>query len=36
LILCAESRKEMDEWISAIKAIQSREFYSVSVCNVSN
>ncbi|XP_076811636.1 diacylglycerol kinase delta-like isoform X2 [Clavelina lepadiformis] len=28
IILCAESRKEMDEWISAIKAVQAREFYS--------
>nr|CAB3237538.1 diacylglycerol kinase delta [Phallusia mammillata] len=27
LILCAESRKEMDEWISAIKAVQAGEFY---------
>uniref|UniRef100_H2YKX5 Diacylglycerol kinase n=1 Tax=Ciona savignyi TaxID=51511 RepID=H2YKX5_CIOSA len=28
LILCAESRSEMDEWISAFKAVRSREFYS--------
>lgn len=27
LILCADSRREMDEWISAIKAVQCGEFY---------
>ena len=28
LILCAESRKKMDEWISAIKAVQNNDFVS--------
>ncbi|XP_039264039.2 diacylglycerol kinase delta-like isoform X1 [Styela clava] len=27
LIVCADSRREMDEWISAIKAVQCGEFY---------
>nr|XP_018668628.1 diacylglycerol kinase delta isoform X2 [Ciona intestinalis] len=28
MILCAASRSEMDEWISALKAVQGGEFYS--------
>ncbi|XP_063242323.1 diacylglycerol kinase eta isoform X2 [Bacillus rossius redtenbacheri] len=27
LVLCAESRREMEEWISALKAASSREYY---------
>jgi len=31
LVLCAQSRCEMEEWISAMKAASSREFYEVSM-----
>jgi hypothetical protein len=31
LVLCAQSRCEMEEWISAMKAASSREFYEVSL-----
>lgn len=27
LILCAENRKEMEDWISSLKSVQSREHY---------
>jgi len=27
LVLCAESRREMEDWLSALKAASSREFY---------
>lgn len=30
LILCAENRKEMEDWISSLKSVQSREHYEVS------
>ncbi|CAE1169525.1 dgkA [Acanthosepion pharaonis] len=30
LILCAESRKEMEDWITAIKTASSNEYYDVS------
>ena len=29
LILCAENRKEMEDWISSLKSVQSREHYEV-------
>lgn len=29
LILCADSRKEMDEWLGAIKSVRNGEFYEV-------
>lgn len=38
LILCAENRKEMEDWISSLKSVQSREHYEVSFrlqCTVS-
>lgn len=31
LMLCAESRKEMEDWISALKSVQKWETYEVSV-----
>uniref|UniRef100_A0A8C7XU85 Diacylglycerol kinase n=1 Tax=Oryzias sinensis TaxID=183150 RepID=A0A8C7XU85_9TELE len=31
LILCAENRKEMEDWISSLKSVQSREHYEVRV-----
>jgi hypothetical protein len=31
LVLCAESRREMEDWISAMKAVSSREYYEVSL-----
>nr|CAD7405485.1 unnamed protein product [Timema cristinae] len=31
LVLCAESRKEMEEWISALKAASARDYYEVSL-----
>lgn len=31
LILCAENRKEMEDWISSLKSVQSREHYEVSL-----
>lgn len=30
LILCAENRKEMEDWITSLKSVQSREHYEVS------
>ncbi|XP_060744246.1 diacylglycerol kinase delta-like isoform X4 [Tachysurus vachellii] len=30
LILCAENRKEMEEWISALRSVQSREHFEAS------
>lgn len=30
-MLCAESRKEMEDWISALKSVQKWETYEVSV-----
>lgn len=30
-MLCADSRKDMEEWISAIKTAASRDYYEVSV-----
>ncbi|XP_055333563.1 diacylglycerol kinase delta-like isoform X2 [Paramacrobiotus metropolitanus] len=29
LILCAEKRRDMEEWITALKAVSSREYYDV-------
>ena len=29
LVLCADSRREMEEWIAALKAAASKEFYDV-------
>ncbi|XP_054642748.1 diacylglycerol kinase eta isoform X3 [Dunckerocampus dactyliophorus] len=29
LILCAENRKEMEDWISSLKSVQSREHYEL-------
>ncbi|XP_036401222.1 diacylglycerol kinase eta-like isoform X1 [Megalops cyprinoides] len=34
LILCAENRKEMEDWISSIKSVQSREHYETAQFNV--
>uniref|UniRef100_A0A8C6YB01 Diacylglycerol kinase n=1 Tax=Naja naja TaxID=35670 RepID=A0A8C6YB01_NAJNA len=34
LILCAENRKEMEDWISSLKSVQSREHYEVTQFNV--
>lgn len=31
LMLCAESRKEMEDWISALKSVQKWETYEVIV-----
>jgi len=30
LVLCADSRREMEEWISALKTAAKKEFYDVS------
>lgn len=30
-MLCAESRKEMEDWIGALKSVQKWETYEVSV-----
>ena len=30
LVLCADSRREMEEWISALKTAANKEFYDVS------
>lgn len=30
LVLCAETRREMEEWISALKAAANKEYYDVS------
>lgn len=29
LILCAENRKEMEDWIAALKSVQNREHFEV-------
>nr|XP_045001743.1 diacylglycerol kinase eta isoform X5 [Jaculus jaculus] len=34
LMLCAENRKEMEDWISALKSVQTREPYEVAQFNV--
>ncbi|XP_001363069.2 diacylglycerol kinase eta isoform X2 [Monodelphis domestica] len=34
LVLCAENRKEMEEWISLLKSVQSRELYEAAQFNV--
>ncbi|XP_064166789.1 diacylglycerol kinase eta isoform X2 [Anguilla rostrata] len=34
LILCAETRKEMEDWISSLKSVQSREHYETAQFNV--
>uniref|UniRef100_A0A8C4P1D3 Diacylglycerol kinase n=1 Tax=Dicentrarchus labrax TaxID=13489 RepID=A0A8C4P1D3_DICLA len=34
LILCAENRKEMEDWISSLKSVQSREHYETAQFNV--
>ncbi|XP_043927637.1 diacylglycerol kinase eta [Protopterus annectens] len=34
LILCAENRKEMEDWITALKSVQSREHYETAQFNV--
>uniref|UniRef100_A0A670Y8G5 Diacylglycerol kinase n=1 Tax=Pseudonaja textilis TaxID=8673 RepID=A0A670Y8G5_PSETE len=34
LILCAENRKEMEDWISSLKSVQSREHYEAAQFNV--
>ncbi|KAM7181266.1 diacylglycerol kinase eta isoform 4-T4 [Macrochelys suwanniensis] len=31
LILCAENRKEMEDWISSLKSVQSREHYEIAM-----
>ena len=33
LVLCAESRREMEDWIAALKAAASHEYYDVSAIN---
>ncbi|CAB1329063.1 unnamed protein product, partial [Coregonus sp. 'balchen'] len=33
LILCAENRKEMEDWISSLKSVQSREHYETAQFN---
>lgn len=33
-MLCAESRKEMEDWIGALKSVQKWETYEVSVVNI--
>uniref|UniRef100_A0A8D0ED20 PH domain-containing protein n=1 Tax=Salvator merianae TaxID=96440 RepID=A0A8D0ED20_SALMN len=33
-ILCAENRKEMEDWISSLKSVQSREHYEAAQFNV--
>ena len=30
LVLCADTRREMEEWIAALKAAASKEYYDVS------
>ena len=30
LVLCADSRKEMEDWIMALKSAANREYYDVS------
>uniref|UniRef100_A0A8C9VX14 Diacylglycerol kinase n=1 Tax=Scleropages formosus TaxID=113540 RepID=A0A8C9VX14_SCLFO len=34
LILCAENRKEMEDWIGSLKSVQSREHYETAQFNV--
>ncbi|XP_061679953.1 diacylglycerol kinase eta isoform X3 [Syngnathoides biaculeatus] len=34
LILCAENRKEMEDWISSLKSVQSREHFETAQFNV--
>uniref|UniRef100_A0A8C9VWS4 Diacylglycerol kinase n=1 Tax=Scleropages formosus TaxID=113540 RepID=A0A8C9VWS4_SCLFO len=34
LILCAENRKEMEDWISSLKSVQSRDHYETAQFNV--
>uniref|UniRef100_A0AAR2L4B0 Diacylglycerol kinase n=1 Tax=Pygocentrus nattereri TaxID=42514 RepID=A0AAR2L4B0_PYGNA len=34
LILCAENRKEMEEWMAALKSVQNREHFEVRLCNL--
>ncbi|KAJ7324542.1 hypothetical protein JRQ81_017562 [Phrynocephalus forsythii] len=34
LILCAENRKDMEDWISSLKSVQSREHYETAQFNV--
>ncbi|KAM3837246.1 diacylglycerol kinase eta [Vipera latastei] len=34
LILCAENRKEMEDWITSLKSVQSREHYEAAQFNV--
>ncbi|XP_031814292.1 diacylglycerol kinase eta isoform X3 [Sarcophilus harrisii] len=34
LVLCAENRKEMEDWISLLKSVQSRELYEAAQFNV--
>uniref|UniRef100_A0A3Q2DFF6 PH domain-containing protein n=1 Tax=Cyprinodon variegatus TaxID=28743 RepID=A0A3Q2DFF6_CYPVA len=34
LILCAENRKEMEDWITSLKSVQSREHYETAQFNV--
>lgn len=36
LILCAENRKEMEDWISSLKSVQSREHYEVRGIHLTN
>lgn len=38
LILCAYTRKEMEEWISALKSVANKDFYEVryEVTSISN
>lgn len=36
LILCAENRKEMEDWISSLKSVQSREHYEVRDIHLTN
>uniref|UniRef100_A0A2K6FHV9 PH domain-containing protein n=1 Tax=Propithecus coquereli TaxID=379532 RepID=A0A2K6FHV9_PROCO len=33
-MLCAENRKEMEDWISSLKSVQTREPYEVAQFNV--
>ncbi|XP_077014467.1 diacylglycerol kinase eta isoform X2 [Tamandua tetradactyla] len=34
IMLCAENRKEMEDWISSLKSVQTRESYEVAQFNV--
>lgn len=31
LVLCADSRREMEDWITALKAAANKEYYDVNV-----